>query len=67
MITYKNYIIELDVKTIGRHDYSFYHIDFDGAVDSHDVRCGLGCSEKDCMLQIDEIENDIEEGIYNEQ
>lgn len=42
-------------------DYEFYHDGFDGAPDSGDTRCGSGMSVQDCLNQIDQIVQEIED------
>lgn len=40
-----------------RHDFDFWHDDYDGAPDSGDNRCGTAESVEDALEQIREIEN----------
>jgi hypothetical protein len=37
-------------------DWHFVHVDFDGAPDGHDRRCGSAPSVEDALAQIEEIE-----------
>lgn len=41
-----------------RHDYDWWHEDYDGAPDSRDIRCGTAESAEDARRQIEEIENE---------
>lgn len=40
-----------------KHDFTFYHDDYDGAEDGNDNRAGTGETLQDCIDQIEEIEN----------
>ena len=44
-------------------DWSFAHLDFDGAPDANDNRYGYGASEQDCKDQIDEMIADEESNV----
>ncbi len=41
-------------------DYDYYHIDYDGAEDSGDIRCGNTKSILHAMDEIDAIEKELE-------
>jgi hypothetical protein len=54
---YRQYEITLDPKPVPSHiagDYSFVHMDYDGAPDGNDNRCGCAQSIADAKQQIDE-------------
>lgn len=54
---YRQYEITLDPKPVPSHiagDYSFVHMDYDGAPDGNDNRCGDAQSIADAKAQIDE-------------
>lgn len=38
-------------------DWEFLHDDYDGAPDGNDRRCGRGPNVRDCMMQIDDLED----------
>jgi hypothetical protein len=61
---YRKYEILLDPKPVPSHiagDYSFSHIDYDGAPDSNDRRCGVAQSIADAKVQIDKQIADSEQ------
>ena len=55
MKKYKEYIIEYCGDPSNLIPWVFCHDEYDGAPDSGDTRCGIGCSVKDCKEQIDEL------------
>lgn len=60
---YRQYEITLDPKPVPSHiagDYSFVHMDYDGAPDGNDNRCGCAQSIADAKQQIDEQIEDRE-------
>jgi len=60
---YRKYEITLDPKPVPSHiagDYSFVHMDYDGAPDGNDNRCGCAQSIADAKQQIDEQIEDRE-------
>ena len=59
VIKWGEYRLEFDPKPIPSraHDWNWTHIDYDGAPDSNDIRCGTGASVADCVEQIREIES----------
>jgi hypothetical protein len=58
VIEYRGYQIARDPPPIPSRafDWQFAADGYDGAIDSSDIRCGSGPDAKDCMEQIDEIE-----------
>ena len=58
---YKDWWIEYNPKPIPPRDYDwdFWHDDFDGAVDSGDIRGGAGSDPADCRRQIRNIEAEL--------
>ena len=55
---YRDYTLLFIPKPIPdrRHDWDFWHDDYDGAEDAHDPRCGTAASPDECRSEIDEIE-----------
>jgi len=60
----RDWVIQYDPKPIPdrRHDFSFHHVDFDGAPDSGDNRCGTASSAADAIQQIQEITSPAVQG-----
>jgi hypothetical protein len=44
------------------HDWDWHHVDFDGAPDSGDTRCGTASSAADAIQQINEITSPAVQG-----
>jgi hypothetical protein len=61
-VEYKEYKITYDRKPYptSAFDFDFAHEDYDGAPDSHDVRCGNAGSIEEAKEAIDEIIEDEE-------
>jgi hypothetical protein len=58
---YRQYEITLDPKPVPSHiagDYSFVHMDYDGAPDSNDGRCGTAQTVEEAKQLIDELEEE---------
>ena len=58
---YRQYEITLDPKPVPSHiagDYSFAHMDYDGAPDSNDCRCGTAQTIEEAKQLIDELEEE---------
>ncbi len=58
---YRQYEITLDPKPVPSHiagDYSFVHMDYDGAPDSNDRRCGTAQTIVEAKQLIDELEEE---------
>ena len=57
---YKQFTISFDPKPIPdrRFDWDFQHVDYDGAPDSGDFRCGSAKSVAACQDLIDDILED---------
>jgi hypothetical protein len=58
---YRQYEITLDPKPVPSHiagDYSFAHVDYDGAPDSNDRRCGTAQTIAEAKQLIDELEDE---------
>lgn len=45
-----------------RHDWDWYHVDYDGTPDSNDNRCGTASSATDAIRQIQEITSPAVQG-----
>ncbi len=56
---YRGYTISRDPKPIPdrRHDWDFWHDDYDGAPEWNDPRCGTAASVRECRIEIDELED----------
>lgn len=60
---YREYWITYNPKPVSARwlDWDWAHVDYDGAPDSRDIRCGSESSEAACMLAIDDLEADMED------
>ena len=60
-VEYRGYLIHLDVDgmTPPGEKFIFGHEDYCGAPDSGDNRCGVGITIEDCIEQINDIEEDL--------
>lgn len=57
-IRYRDYLIRHNPKPVAssRYDYDFAHVDYDGAPDAKDNRCGCAASVAEAKQEIDDIE-----------
>ncbi|MNS40589.1 hypothetical protein D3C72_729110 [compost metagenome] len=62
-VVYKGFKIYYDPKPIptNKLDWNWVHDDFDGAPDSNDRRCGSAESIDACIVEIDDLIEDMEE------
>lgn len=56
VLSYKNCQISYDPPSIPDINYLWSHVDYDGAPDSKDIRCGFGRTVEDCIRQIDDMD-----------
>jgi len=57
MLKLDNWILTLNPKPLPtmNYDWDWQHVNYDGAPDSDDKRCGTGETEVDCLMQIIEL------------
>jgi len=65
-IQYRAFNIQKNMKPIPdrRHDWDFWHDDYDGVPDSADCRAGTAASEEDCKALIDEYWAELTASAY---